>query len=82
MRKLTLDEAIVKATDKYMTLQTEDAHIENGNGYVAVIPSNFLLSNPRYYTQGFINRMRNVAKFLSKYTDKKVYYGQGYLYRG
>lgn len=78
MKKITLEQAIKKAYNKYVTLQTEDAHIENGDNYVAVIPSGFILSNSQYYTKGFIKRLYNIAKFLSKYTDKKIYYGQGY----
>lgn len=77
-KKMTLEQAIKKAYDKYMTLQTEEAYIENGANFVAVVPSGFILSHPQYYTDGFIKRLYYIAKFLSKYTNKIVQYGQGY----
>lgn len=80
MKKMTLEQAINKAYDKYTVLQKENAFIENGEKYVSVTPSGFILSHRQYYTDGYLRLLRHIAKFLSRYTDKKVYYGQGSLF--
>lgn len=71
MRKMSLEQAISNAIDKYNILQTEDAYLRDEGNYIMIGWHVFMDKYINYY------HVCCVAKFIRKYTDKPIYCGFG-----
>lgn len=82
MAKMSLKQAISKAYEKYAILQEEQAKIEQGDGWVAVIPAGYT-STKWFLEKNEILRMYYIAKFLSKYAGSiaNIDYARGLPFR-